>query len=98
MLCHLLGLLTNFVGPLIIWLIKKGENAFIERHGKEALNFQITLALAWIVSAILTPVFCIGAILGLAVLVCNIIFSVMASLAASKGSEYRYPVSLRLIK
>ena len=48
MLCHLLGLFTSFVGPLIIWLLKKAEDPFIDDQGKEALNFQITLAIAFI--------------------------------------------------
>ena len=46
MLCHLLGLFTCFIGPLIIWLIKKDEDPFIDDQGKEALNFQITVAIA----------------------------------------------------
>ncbi len=47
MLCHLLGFFTCFIGPLIIWLIKKDEDPFIDNQGKEALNFQITVAIAW---------------------------------------------------
>ena len=66
MLAHLLGLFTCFIGPLIIWLVKKDEDAFVNDQGKEALNFQITVALAMVVSGLLSVV-CIGIILGMAV-------------------------------
>ena len=97
MLCHLLGLFTNFIGPLILWLIKKDEDKFVDSQGKEALNFQITVILAGIASGILSFV-CIGILLAIAVSICDLIFCVLACVAASKGEDYRYPISLRLIK
>jgi uncharacterized Tic20 family protein len=97
MLCHLLGLLTNFFGPLILWLIKKDDDAFIDKQGKEALNFQLTVLIAFVVSLILT-LFCIGAFLIPIVLVLDIVFSIVACVKSSKGEDYRYPVSIRLIK
>src|SRR6478735_7706961 len=45
MLCHLLGILTGFLGPLVLWLVKKDSSAFLDHHGREALNFQITVML-----------------------------------------------------
>ena len=97
MLCHLLGLLTNFVGPLILWLIKKDDDAFIDRQGKEALNFQITVLLASVVGGLLTAV-CIGFILLAAVGVADLVLSIVACVKSSKGEDYRYPVALRLVK
>lgn len=97
MLCHLLGLFTSFVGPLILWLIKKDEDSYVNTQGKEALNFQITVILASIASGILSFV-CIGFLVAIAVGICDIVFCILASVAASKGENYRYPVSLRLIK
>lgn len=97
MLCHLLGLFTSFIGPLVLWLIKKDEDKFVDEQGKEALNFQITVAIAAIASGILSLV-CIGVLLGAAVTICDLIFCIMACMAASKGEHYRYPVSLRLVK
>lgn len=96
-LCHLLGLFTTFIGPLILWLIKKDEDKYVDSQGKEALNFQITVILAMVASGILMVVF-IGIILWLATVVCNLIFCILACVAASKGEDYRYPVSLRLVK
>lgn len=97
MLCHLLGLFTSFIGPLIVWLIKKEEDPFISNQGKEALNFQITVAIASVVSALLS-VICIGIILGMAVAIADLVFCIVAAVKANSGEAYRYPVSIRFIK
>jgi len=97
LLCHLLGFFTCFIGPLIIWLIKKDDNPFIDQQGKEALNFQITVTIACIVGSLLS-VICIGFFILAAVGLADIIFVIMACIASSKGEAYRYPVSIRLIK
>lgn len=97
MLCHLLGLFTCFIGPLIVWLIKKEEDPFINNQGKEALNFQITVAIASVVSALLAVV-CIGIILGMVVAVADLVFCIVAAVKANGGEAYRYPVSIRFIK
>lgn len=99
MLCHLLAIFTGFIAPLIIWLIKKDQSKFVDAHGKEALNFQITLLIAWLAAVLLTCVtFGLGAPLGAVVMVIAIIFCVMAALEANKGNMYRYPFAIRLIK
>jgi uncharacterized Tic20 family protein len=98
MLCHLLGLFTCFVGPLIIWLIKKDEDPFVDNQGKEALNFQITVGIAFIVSVLLIPAFCIGVFLGTAVGIADLVFCIVAAAKANSGQAYRYPVSIRFIK
>jgi uncharacterized Tic20 family protein len=96
-LCHLLGFFTSFVGPLIIWLIKKDQMPFVDHHGKEALNFQITLAIAFVVAGI--AVFCIiGPFLVPIIVLADLILSIIACVAASKGEYYKYPWCLRLIK
>lgn len=97
MLCHLLGIFSGFVGALVIWLIKKDESAFVDDQGKEALNFQIALVIAYSVSALLAFV-CIGFVFIIGLAVANIVFCIMGALAASRGELYRYPVNLRLIK
>jgi uncharacterized protein len=96
-LCHLLGIFTCFVGPLVIWLLKKDEMPFVDHHGKEALNFQITVAIA--LPAAVISVFClIGRFLVPIIGVLDLIFCIVACLAASKGEYYKYPLCLRLIK
>src|SRR4030042_5898484 len=87
MLCHLLGIFTWFIGPLIIWLIKKDKDKFVDDQGKEALNFQITVGIAYVVSGI-TAFLCIGVILGMATWVCTLVFCIMGALKANKGEAY----------
>ncbi|HOQ04155.1 MAG TPA: DUF4870 domain-containing protein [Anaerohalosphaeraceae bacterium] len=96
-LCHVLGFFTSILGPLILWLMKKDGDAYVEHHGREALNFQITLLIAYLVGGILSFV-CIGFVIIAAAWIANIVFSILAAVAASKGQRYQYPVSLRLIK
>jgi len=97
MLCHLLAIFTGFIAPLIIWLIKKDEEPFVNQNGKEALNFQITVAIAMFVSGLLSFV-CIGIFLGIAVWIADLVFCVIASVKANAGEVYYYPVSIRFIK
>ena len=98
MLCHLLGIFTGFLGPLIIWLIKKDTSPFVDDQGKEALNFQLVCMIAALVCIPLVPLACIGLILGLAVQVVRIIFSIIGTIEANKGVPYRYPLTWRMIK
>ena len=97
MLCHLLGIFTSFVGPLIVWLIKKDEDKFIDDQGKEALNWQITFIIGWIIGG-LSLLLCIGAILLPALWICDLVFCIMGAVKANKGEAYRYPVCIRLVK
>jgi len=97
MLCHLLAIFTGFIAPLIIWLIKKGEEPFVDQQGKEALNFQITIILAMFVAGLLSFI-CIGVPLLFAIPVVNLVFCIIASVKVSNGVAYRYPLSLRLVK
>jgi len=93
---HLGGIL-GFLPSLIIWLIFKDRGTFTNVEGKEALNFQITLIIAEIISYVLLAVF-IGALLIPAVYVVRIVFSILAFLKAKDGIPYRYPFAIRLIK
>jgi uncharacterized protein len=97
MLCHLLGFLTSFLGPLILWLIQKDKMPYVDHHGKEALNFQITIMIASAVAGLSMMCF-IGIILLPAVGLADLILSIIACVAASKGEYYKYPFALRLIK
>ena len=103
MLCHLLGIFTGFIGPLILWLVKKDSSAFVGHHGREALNFQITLMLVMlglgsvtvvlmfvVVGILLVPVLFIVPILAL-------VAEIIAAVAAQKGEWHRYPCCIRLI-
>lgn len=99
MLCHLLGILASFLGPLIIWLLKKDEYEFVDDQGKEALNFQITLIFAYLACIVLTVVSC-GFLffLPLVPAILALVFGIMGTIAANNGERYRYPMNIRLIK
>jgi len=96
-LAHVLGIVSMFVGPLIIWLIKKDESKFVDHHGKEALNFQILITGLYILGTILTTII-IGVCIYPIAAIAAIVFGIMAAVAANKGEWYKYPVSIRFIK
>lgn len=103
---HLGGIL-GFLPALIIWLIFKDRGAKTNVEAKEALNFQITVAIAhvavFILNTILTAVTLglwtlIGWILPLAVWIGAIIFSIIGFSRVNAGGSYRYPINIRFIK
>ena len=88
----------NIIGPLVVWLIKKDAMPLVDQHGKEALNFQITVTLALIVSALLMLVV-IGIVLIFVVGIGALVLTIVAAVKVSGGElDYRYPFTLRLIK
>lgn len=103
MLCHLVafsGFIIPFgsiIGPLVMWLIKKEESEFINYHGKESLNFQISIAIYTIISGILALVL-IGILFLIALGIIWIVFVIIASVKTSEGEEYRYPLTIRFVK
>lgn len=94
LLSHVLTIVVSFLAPLIIYLIKKDESAFISSHAKESLNFQITVILAIIVLCITI----VGILLVWAVGIASLVFVIIATIRASEGKLYKYPVSIRFIK
>jgi hypothetical protein len=102
-LCHVSALagfvipFGNVIGPLIIWLIKKQELPSVDAHGKESLNFQLSVVIYMLVSLVLMLVL-IGFFLMIAVAIGAIILVVIASIKAGNGELYRYPLSIRFIK
>ena len=105
------GLLTSgwagsagfFIGPLVIWLMKKETMPFVDDQGKEALNFSITVSIVCIALLMLTILSLgIGALLTiplmLAVGIASLVFAIMAAIKANEGVAYRYPISIRLVK
>ncbi len=98
----LTGGIGVFIGPLVIWLIKRETMPFVDDQGKEALNFNITIAIVGVALIILTVVTLgIGVLLtlpvGLAVTVAWLVLTVIAAIKSSEGVSYRYPLTLRLI-
>ena len=111
MWCHmsaLAGLIGvpfgNVLGPLIVWQIKKDEIPSVIEHGKAALNFQLTVIIAAIltmIAAIILSFILIGFLLipvAIIIGICGAVFAVIAGLKANEGKEYRYPYSFTFIK
>ncbi|MBL7105990.1 MAG: DUF4870 domain-containing protein [Phycisphaerae bacterium] len=96
MLCHLLGLLW-IVGPLVVWLLEKDKYKFVDKHGKAALNWQISLIIYSLIAAPFCPIAIGFLALGLLYFL-NIIFVVMAAIKASNGESYVYPLSIKFLK
>ena len=91
----------NVLGPLVIWQIKKTEIPTIEAHGKAALNFQITVMIACLACVIIAMIPCVGLLfipVLLAIMICGIVFAIIAGVKANDGKDYQYPWSLNLIK
>jgi uncharacterized protein len=88
--------LGHIFGPLIVWLIKRGDSPEIDAHGKEALNFQISMLLYSVVSAILCLIL-IGFVFLAILHVLNVVFVIIAAIRAGEGQMYRYPLTVRLI-
>lgn len=95
-LTHLGGIFFSFVPALIVWLLKKDDNPWLGTQAREALNFQISVLLAYLVCYVLIFIL-IGFVLMAAVWVANIVMCILAAVKTSQGQEYRYPFALRLI-
>ncbi len=103
MFTHLAALATfvipfgGIIGPLIIYLSKKDEYEFVNDQGKEVLNFQITWAIILSISALMIIVG-IGYLLLIGFGIAWLILVIVASVAASNGQYYRYPLTIRFIQ
>ena len=108
MLAHALGIVPNFIGALVIFLIAT-DKPLAKKAAKEALNFQITVGIALfglvILSLIIGFIPVIGTIIALllwlvfaGVVIANLVLCIMAAVAVNNGEDYRYPFALRLVK
>lgn len=95
-LTHLAGIVFSVFPALLVWLLKRNDNAYIADQAREALNFQVTMLIAQLVSWVLAFILIGFVLLGL-IWLANIAFCIMAAVAASKGEYYRYPFTLRLL-
>jgi uncharacterized Tic20 family protein len=91
MLAHLLGIITSFIGPLIIYLIKKDQSKFVAYHAMQALIFQAVIFIGYIIGGVLAFIG-VGFLLNTALWVLNLVFAIIAGLAANRGEWYEIPV------
>lgn len=103
---HLLGILFGFLGPLIVWLLKKDESRYLDHHGKEALNF------AFSVFVYSLGIFCVLSVFGIitlgfgflvllpayfAFIVVVLVFQIIGCVRAAGGDWYRFPLIMRIL-
>jgi len=97
------GNIGFFIGPLVIWLMKKDTMPFVNDQAKEALNFAITVSIAFLALMVLTVMTLgVGALLTVPLMliigVTALVFVIIAAMKANEGVAYRYPFALRLVK
>ncbi len=110
MFCHLSSLagyfvgVGHFLGPLILWLMKKDQSAFVDVNGKESLNFQISIFIYFLVTGVVCGILTlivIGVFLAMilfpAIAIFHLVVTIQASMAASNGQMYRYPLCIRFL-
>lgn len=111
-LSSLVGLLGvpfgNILAPLVVWLLKRHDSLGVDAHGKESLNFNISWSIYWLVAGAVVGILCI-VIIGLALLpvlivggivgwIAMVVLTIIASVKASNGQIYRYPLTIRFLK
>ena len=89
--------LGNFIIPIIIWQLKKHESNFVVEQAKESLNFQITLVIYALLSILLCFIF-IGFFLIFALVIFGLIMVIIGGIKANDGDDFRYPMTLRLVR
>ena len=104
------GLLTSaiggwgfFIGPLVIWLMKKDTMPFVADQAKEALNFNITVSAVFVILLVLSLLtlglgFLVTAPLMLIIGIAALVFIIIGAMKANQGIAYRYPMTIRLVK
>lgn len=112
MFCHLSALLGflwmpfhgfffipfgHLVAPLVVWLLKRKEYPFVDDQGKEALNFQISMTIYGLLASLLI-FFVIGIFILVVLALLDIVLVIIASVKASNGEPYRYPLTIRFLK
>ena len=97
----MLGVLLHFpgalLGPLVVWLVKRGDSPEVDAHGKEALNFQISMLIYNLVAAVFCLIL-VGFVFLAILWVLNAVFVIIAAIQASDGKFYRYPMTIRFIQ
>jgi uncharacterized protein len=97
----LLGVFVHFPGhllpPLILWLIKRGDAPELDAHGKEAVNFQISMLIYNMVAGVFCLVL-VGFVFLAILWVLNTVFVIIAAIQASDGKFCRYPMTIRFIQ
>lgn len=97
-LCGYASMPMGFVlGPLIVWAIARDKHPLVDDQGKEAINFQLSILL-YTLACIPLICLCVGIVLLILLSLMNFIFIIVATVRASSGERYRYPLTIRFLK
>ena len=86
----------SVLGPLVVWLMKRDSMPHVDREGKEALNFNLSFLIYFVISIVLILVL-VGILLVIAAAVTWLVLVITATVKASNGESYRYPLTMRFI-
>lgn len=95
-LTHIGGIFFGFIPALIVYLVFRDRGPFVHQHSAAALNFQLTMLIASVVSGILVLII-IGIFLLIAISILIIVFSIIAAVTANRGEQYSYPLSIKFV-
>lgn len=105
---HILGILTLFVGPLVMYFaFRKKASPWLRDHLDEAVNYHILVLVAFILLIVLAVVFTtfglatvslLLAVLALAIFALSLVFGVVATVKAARGKAYHFPLDLKIVK
>ena len=87
----------HFLGPLVVWLIKRDQHPFVDDQGRESLNFQLSMSLYYLVAGLLVLVL-IGLLILPVLFVFSVVVTIMGAIRANGGERYRYPLCIRFIR
>lgn len=93
---YIISFFTAFIGPLVIWLIKKDDSPYVDYHGREYLNFFISYTVYSIISGILVLVL-IGVLLLWVIGIMLVVFTIIGAIKAFEGKMYRMPFIFRVL-
>jgi uncharacterized protein len=96
-LIHIGGIFFGVLAPLIGFLVLKDRGNFVREHTATALNFQLTMLIAYIVGWVLSIIL-VGLLIVAAVWVVIIVFSIIAAMKANGGEAYKYPLTISFVK
>ncbi len=95
-LVHIGGIFSNFLVPLLGYLILKDRGPFVRAHTAGALNFHLTMLIAAVVGMILTLVI-VGIFILIAVGILAVVLPIIAAVKANNGEWYTYPLSITFV-
>lgn len=96
-LTHVSGIFFSVLVPFLVWILKKDESPYLGEQSAEALNFQITMLIAQ-TAAGMSVMFLVGFVLLPAVVLANVVLSLIAAVKTSNGESYKYPFTIRIVR